>query len=111
MGFLKLKCLNCKKIFEETFNLQDVEIEHEATDERNMGPEYTYTMYKYTECPICGENAEIRIDFWEYPIGALNYVEENPMVDGNVKVIECSVDDIADKYIQKKFGGSYEDYE
>ncbi|MBY6035064.1 hypothetical protein KUV80_00260 [Fictibacillus nanhaiensis] len=41
--------------------------------ERNMGSEISYLFYATIKCPECFNEIDLKINSWEYPIGALNY--------------------------------------
>lgn len=101
MGYFKLKCLECNEIFSVEFHDAD-RIDLTESREKYMGEENYYTMYFDVQCPKCGEDAELKIGFWEYPKGILEYLDEQFDIKGNIEIIEFSVEDVALSYLSKK---------
>ncbi|MBT2656572.1 hypothetical protein J7E81_15240 [Bacillus sp. ISL-18] len=69
----EIQCPNCDEKFNLNFKIQD--IEHEETNERQMGPEMGYSFIEEVKCPDCNHEFEIEGEVWEYPEGALNFIE------------------------------------
>ncbi len=66
-----IQCNNCNEVIEV-----DVDLECVSTEERSMGEELQYNGIMEDVCPICGNQIEINLSVWEYPVGAINYYEE-----------------------------------
>ena len=77
---LVLQCKKCGEIIEAEMDLQSVFLH-----ERQMGYETQFQGEVEAMCPFCNNFIYILLEAWEYPIGALNYIN----VEGNgVELIE-----------------------
>ena len=68
-------CNHCKKMFkieedEFYFDWEDV-----GWSELEMGPETEWESREYCNCPECGNDIDLKLQVWEYPVGAINYTE------------------------------------
>lgn len=68
---IKVRCNNCNEIL----NI-NVDMECVSSYERSMGTEYEFEGALNDECPNCGNGISISLSVWEYPIGTVNYQEE-----------------------------------
>ena len=69
---LLIRCDNCGELFEIDVNDFQFEWQVESSDERAMGPECEYVSYENFKCPSCGQDNDIELHIWEYPMGAFN---------------------------------------
>ncbi|TWH63885.1 hypothetical protein LX59_03049 [Azomonas agilis] len=72
---IKVQCEECQAVFEIQIN--EFEFECVDSDERDMGPELTYSGTVEIECENCGSLIEVTHIFWEYPEGFVNHKETN----------------------------------
>ena len=91
-----VQCNECNEIIEV-----EVDLECVSTDERSMGEELGYEGVIEDECPICGNQIEIQISVWEYPVGAVNFSEERCQ---GVELLEAP---IYDPYENDNFSDNY----
>ena len=89
---IRVICNKCHK--EHTRGDDEFQPQLEGTEERSMGTESFYSDTIVFECDNCKNELEIELNFWEYPIGALNY--------SDVKTTGCIIIEEPDylKYIQ-----------
>lgn len=66
-----VKCKHCNTLLRITVDLECV-----SSEERSMGAEFAYEGIIYDNCPNCGNEIEVNLYVWEYPVGAVNYQEE-----------------------------------
>lgn len=82
---LVVQCNNCNEIIEV-----EVDLECVSTEERSMGEELQYDGCTEDVCPICGKRIGVKLTVWEYPVGAVNYHEEEYI---GVEIIEGPIYD------------------
>ena len=87
-----VECSRCHH--QMTFQCNDVEDESEAIDERSMGTEYQHTWKVEFDCEKCGETISLSVDMWEYPIGCVNYQEQQ--IDGASFVNEPEIEELGE---------------
>ena len=68
---LVVKCKSCNALLRIAVDLECV-----SSEERSMGAELAYEGIVYDNCPNCGNEIEVNLYVWEYPVGAVNYQEE-----------------------------------
>lgn len=71
-GVIEYTCEVCG--YRDTVSIDDFEIECVASDERQMGPENSYLITYFFDCPQCGQEISLAFDAYEYPVDSLNYV-------------------------------------
>lgn len=71
--WLRCACDKCKEGF--TVDVNDFDFEWEAVgwSDRGMGEETEYNCQEFFVCPHCGNDCEVTLKVWEYPVGAYNY--------------------------------------
>ena len=74
MRIVKPAVVQCKKCF-EIIEI-DADLNVVESDEKSMGQEIGYSSEVEDECPVCGNMIKIKMDVWEYPIGLIDYQEE-----------------------------------
>lgn len=80
---IKVQCNNCGK----DFFISTEEIEQEEYSENApMGARINYTFYSECECPNCGQNMCFEQRASEYPMGAIEYVDEPTCKGGSVLI-------------------------
>jgi len=83
-GTAIIECQKCSN--ELAIDGSDICMDAVSSEERGMGPEVGYEGELECECPKCGNNVLIRHSAWEYPVGALNYseneVEGGQLIEG-----------------------------
>ena len=67
-----IKCNRCNALLKISVDLECV-----SSEERSMGTEYAYEGILYDCCPNCGNDIEVNLYVWEYPVCAVNYQEED----------------------------------
>ena len=69
---LLIRCNTCGELFE--LNAGDLCFDWEGgvVDDRGMGPEAEYESQEYCSCPNCGNQLDLTLQVWEYPMGAFN---------------------------------------
>ena len=70
-----VECEECKELFSVNTDLDCVSV-----CERSMGAESAYEGHIESDCPRCGNQVNVNLFVWEYPVGSVNYQEED--VDG-----------------------------
>jgi hypothetical protein len=70
---IRLTCNNCGTDYQ--FEDSELDFDCVSSDERQMGPENEYVGQIEFDCDKCKNHITVEFDFWEYPIGALNYSE------------------------------------
>ena len=65
-----IQCRKCGEVIEVYDDFECV-----SCEERNMGEEYEHEITIDDSCPNCDNSLFLRIDAWEYPVGALNYLD------------------------------------
>lgn len=66
-------CANCQEKYEVEDS--DIDVENIGSYERQMGNENEYSIVEEFDCNKCGNHIKAEFNFWEYPMGALNYSE------------------------------------
>lgn len=66
-----VKCQRCKTLLNIEIDLECV-----SSYERSMGEEYEYEGVMFDNCPNCGKQINLNLYVWEYPVGVVNYQEE-----------------------------------
>lgn len=74
-GKIDFECDECGE--NGIVDIQEFEIEHVYSDERQMGPEHAYKFCLDDSCKVCGSDLYFEFHVYEYPEGAINYVEKN----------------------------------
>ena len=88
---LKDVVVECSKCHHQiTFSGDDMEKDSEIIGNRSMGPEFQHTWRIESECPKCHETISLSVDMWEYPIGCVNYREQQ--IDGATFVNEPEIE-------------------
>ena len=72
-GELIIKCLDCGAEYRIDIDSLD---EETLAYERNMGDEIEHDFYGECQCEDCGNVMRFTIKAFEYPVGALNYCDE-----------------------------------
>jgi len=76
-----IRCDECGELFEIGKNQFCFEWEGGVEDyDRGMGEEYKHEAQEYCNCPYCDNQIDIKLQVWEYPIGAFNM--QNIEVEG-----------------------------
>lgn len=68
---LIIKCKYCTEIIEVETTLECI-----FSNERSMGFECEYESIIEDLCPSCQNPIYLRLSVWEYPLGAINFHEE-----------------------------------
>ena len=66
-----VKCKKCNVLLNVTIDLECV-----SSCERSMGEEFEFEGIMEDKCPNCGNDIHLNLSVWEYPVGAVNYQEE-----------------------------------
>jgi len=66
-----VKCNHCKAVLNISVDLECI-----SSCERSMGEEIGYEGIIHDNCPNCGNEIKVNLLVWEYPVGAINYQEE-----------------------------------
>ena len=74
MERLILNAMNVEK--KGSVDIQEFEIEHVYSDERQMGPEHAYKFCLDDSCKGCGSDLYFEFHVYEYPERTINYVEK-----------------------------------
>lgn len=74
-GEVNFECENCGK--NGCVGVDEFEVEHVYSDERQMGAENAFELRLDENCTDCGEHLYFEFHVYEYPEGAINYVERN----------------------------------
>ena len=93
---ITLKCDTCSHVFD--IDLDNYDLDWELADtldhgDNAMGEEYHYEAMIEAECPVCHKPITVKLNIWEYPVGAYNYEEIE--VDGAEKVKVCDISDFS----------------
>ena len=79
-----------------------------SSDEKSMGHEVHYEISAVLICPNCTQEDILKIDFWEYPQGTLEYIDNKieKTEEGKFEILEIKeFDEIASSFIEKSFRG------
>lgn len=67
------KCKNCGNEFESWSEELGLEWENSVNCERGMGEEILWSSEGYVCCPHCGQQIDVSLEIYEYPVGIHNY--------------------------------------
>lgn len=81
-----IQCSECGEVIEVYDDFECV-----SCCERGMGEEYEYELIVDDFCPKCNNSIFLRIEVWEYPVGALNYLDHEINGAEVVEDIDVSV--------------------
>lgn len=89
---ITLKCDTCSHVFD--IDLSDYDVKWELVDtfdhgDNAMGIENHYEAMIDVECPICHDTICVKLNIWEYPVGAYNH--QKIEVDGAEIVKACDI--------------------
>jgi len=74
-GNVNFECEDCGE--GGNVNIDEFDIEHVSSHERQMGAENAYELYLDENCKECGSHLHFEFHVYEYPDGVINYVERN----------------------------------
>ena len=89
---ITVKCDTCGHKFD--IDIDNYDIEWELADsfdhgDNAMGEENHFEAVIEDECPVCHETFNVKLNIWEYPVGAYNY--QDIEVEGADKVNACDI--------------------
>lgn len=73
-GSIQYTCEKCN--YSGVVSVDDFDVNCVGSDERQMGPENTYSLTYELDCPACNHIISLHFGAYEYPAGVLNYVED-----------------------------------
>ena len=86
--FLQIICEGCDNVFKLNVGELNFEWNGVSSFERSMGGESEYESCEMCNCPNCGNQIDLKLKVWEYPVGAFNM--QDIEIDGGK--IEESID-------------------
>jgi len=82
-GTFSIKCDNNSCGKQHNFPAEKANFDFEGSDERQMGPENSYSWNNNFNCD-CGDEIEFEYGIWEYPVGVFNH--DNVEIDGGTEI-------------------------